>query len=39
MTWSGSVTALAKKPRDVTKIEGIGEQLGQLYLALKRYTN
>lgn len=36
MTWSGSVTALAKKPRDITKFEGIGEQLGQLYLAIKR---
>jgi multimeric flavodoxin WrbA len=39
MTWSGSVTVLAKKPRDVTKIEGIGERLGQLYLALKRDAN
>jgi multimeric flavodoxin WrbA len=36
MNWAGCVTALAKKPREAMKIEGIGEQLGQLYLTLKR---
>ncbi len=35
MNWVGCVTALAKKPREVGKIEGIGEQLEKLYLALK----
>jgi multimeric flavodoxin WrbA len=36
MTWRGSVAVLAKKPREALKIDRIGEQLGQLYLVLKR---
>jgi len=36
MSWAGCVTALAKKPREVSKIEGVGEQLTQLYQELKR---
>jgi multimeric flavodoxin WrbA len=35
MNWAGCVTALAKKPREAGKIEGIGEQLERLYLSLK----
>jgi multimeric flavodoxin WrbA len=35
MSWAGSVTALAKKPREVSKSTGIGEKLQELYLALK----
>ncbi len=35
MNWAGCVTALAKKPREVSKIEGLSEQLQHLYLSLK----
>ncbi|MFA5078011.1 MAG: flavodoxin family protein [Dehalococcoidia bacterium] len=35
MNWAGCVTALAKKPREVGKSEGLGEELVGLYQALK----
>ena len=36
MDWAGSVTVLAKRPRDAAKIEGIEEKLAHLYADLKR---
>jgi multimeric flavodoxin WrbA len=36
MIWVGFVTALAKKPREVARVEGIGQRLEQLCLALKQ---
>jgi len=35
MNWAGYVTALAKKPREVSKSAGLDEQLKKLYRALK----
>jgi len=39
MSWTGSVTVLAKKPREASTKAGLGEEVEKLYLSLKRQVN